>query len=80
MPTLTIKNIPDDLYEQLKKRAKEQRRSVNSEVIVCLERALHSKRVDPETFLAGVDALQRQVSLEPLTDDILRDAKAEGRP
>ena len=80
MPTLTIKNLPDDLYKQLKKRAQEQRRSLNSEVIVCLERALHSKRVDSEAFLAKVDALQRQVTLTPLTDDILHDAKAEGRP
>ena len=80
MPTLTIKNIPVDLYERLKKRAQEHRRSVNSEVIFCLERALRGRRVDPETFLSRIEALQKQIALPPLTDDILRRAKEEGRP
>lgn len=80
MATLTIKNIPEDLYERLKQRAREQRRSVNSEVIFCLESSLRSRRVAPETFLARVDALQKQVFLSPLTAHMLRDAKAEGRP
>lgn len=79
MPTLTIKNIPTELYERLKKRAQEHRRSVNSEVIFCLERALRGRRVDPETFLSRVEALQKQITLPPLTDDVLRKAKEEGR-
>ena len=43
MATLTIKNIPDEVYEQLKQRAARHRRSVNSEVIVCLEKVLGSR-------------------------------------
>ena len=80
MPTLTIKNIPTELYERLKKSANEHRRSVNSEVIFCLERALRGRRVDPEAFLSRVEALQKQITLPQLTDDILREAKEEGRP
>lgn len=80
MPTMTIKNIPDDLYEKLKKRAEEHGRSMNNEVISCLKRAVQSGRVDPETFLARVEAMQRQVSMPPLTDEIIRCAKEEGRP
>ena len=80
MPTLTIKNIPTELYERLKKRASEHRRSVNSEVIFCLERTLRGSRVDPEAFLSRVEALQKQITLPPLTDDVLSDAKEEGRP
>ena len=38
MPTtLTLKNVPDDIYERLKLAAQAHRRSINSEVIVCLE-------------------------------------------
>jgi len=33
MATLTIKNIPDEVYAQLKQRAARRRRSVNSEVM-----------------------------------------------
>ena len=80
MPSLTIKNVPDDLYKRLKESANQHRRSVNSEVIVCLERALRSKRVDPEAFLTRVDALHKQVSLTPLTDEVLMRAKEDGRP
>ena len=80
MPSLTIKNIPIELYERLKKRAREHRRSINSEVVSCLERALHARRVDPEAFLSRIEALQTQITLPPLTDEILRRAKEEGRP
>ena len=80
MPSLTIKNVPDDLYKRLKESANEHRRSVNSEVIICLERALRSRRVDPEAFLSRIDALHKQVSLTPLTDEVLLRAKEEGRP
>ncbi|MBI3015541.1 MAG: Arc family DNA-binding protein [Candidatus Tectomicrobia bacterium] len=80
MPTLTIKNIPKDLYERIKQSAAEHRRSINSEVIVCLERTLLSKRMEPEALLARVDALRERVALPPLTEDFLRAAKSAGRP
>jgi antitoxin FitA len=41
MPTtLTLKNIPDEVYERLKASAEQNRRSMNSEAIVCLEAVL----------------------------------------
>lgn len=75
MPTLTIKNIPDDLYDRLKESAEEHRRSLNSEIIVCLERALASHRLDPEALLARADALRERAALSPLTDDRLTEAR-----
>ena len=80
MPNMTIKNVPDDLYEKLKENAREHGRSINNEVIFCLKRAVGGGRIDPEAFLARVDALQRELSLPPLTDKILRKARDEGRP
>lgn len=47
MPNLTIKSIPDELYQRLKKSASEHRHSMNREVIVCLERSLLSRRIEP---------------------------------
>jgi plasmid stability protein len=46
--TLTLKNIPDDVYERLKLSAAANRRSMNSEVIVCLETALLPGKFAPE--------------------------------
>ena len=41
MPTtLTLKNIPDAVYEHLKRAAEMHRRSLNGEAIVCLETVL----------------------------------------
>ncbi len=51
--TLTIRNVPDDLYELLKQSAKQHRRSINSEAIFLLERA-SGFPVDPAEFLERV--------------------------
>ena len=48
MPALTIKNIPEDLYNELKLVAEQHHRSINSEVIVCLKRTLLPKKISPE--------------------------------
>jgi plasmid stability protein len=41
MATLNVKNFPDDLYAKLKKRAKQEGRSVSSEVTQLLDRDLN---------------------------------------
>lgn len=38
MPTLYVENIPADLYTALRKRARENRKSIAAEVISLLER------------------------------------------
>jgi antitoxin FitA len=59
MPTtLTLKNIPDEVYERLKASAESHRRSLNSEVIVCLESVLIPGRVSPTERLARARALR----------------------
>ena len=40
MATLNVKNMPDDLYEQVRRRARRERRSLSQEVIVLLGRSL----------------------------------------
>lgn len=48
MPTtLTLTNIPDAVYERLKAAAAANRRSLNSEAIVCLETVLTPERISP---------------------------------
>lgn len=79
MATLTIKNVPDDLYEQLKRSAERHRRSINSEAIVCLERVLQSERLDPEVLLARARHLRTRTPNLFITDDELRSAREWGR-
>ena len=80
MASLTIKGIPDDLLEHLRHSAAEHRRSLNSEVLHRLERSIGSRPVDPEAFLSRVRGLQARIHLPPLTDNLLEQARRDGRP
>lgn len=53
MPNLTVKNIPDELYVRLKEVARTHHRSMNSEIIYCVERTLGTHRVDISEHLAS---------------------------
>jgi plasmid stability protein len=79
MATLTIKNLPDDLYARLKARAAEHRRSINSEAILAVEQALSTTPREPGELLA--ELRQRRASLRGifLTDRALRSARRAGR-
>lgn len=81
MPTtITLKNIPNDLYELIKQNAAEHRRSINNEVISIIENALRSQKIDPEKFLVTVRKLRERTSRIQLTDKFIYKAKNEGRP
>jgi len=80
MRSITIKGIPDPLYRRIKRRAAENRRSLNSEVVVCLEEYVRPGRIDPEALLRRADALRKKLALPPLTEEMLRAAKNGGRP
>ena len=80
MPTITLKNIPEELYRRLKESAADHRRSLNSEIIVRLEHALLSARIDPDAFLAKADARRKRLALPPLIERHLKAIKTAGRP
>lgn len=80
MATITVKNIPEGLYKKLKQRAKSRNRSVNKEIIICIQESLESRRVDLKSFLARIEALNSQMPAPPLTDKMLRRARTVGRP
>ncbi|WP_290650494.1 Arc family DNA-binding protein [Aquisalimonas sp.] len=80
MATMTLKNVPDELYERLKEAASRHRRSLNNEAIVCLEQALESGPVDPKRLLAQVRKVRARGANVYVTDDDLRAARDEGRP
>ena len=79
MATLTIKSIPDTLYARLKIKAAENRRSLNSEVIVCLEESVTALKDDRISTLQRIDWLREKSKGTNLTDDFLQKAKNEGR-
>jgi len=81
MPTtLTLKNIPDDVYERLKLSAETHRRSLNSEAIVCLETILLPTKLTPGERLARArelrGALQQGKFRARDTDTLKRQGRA----
>jgi plasmid stability protein len=80
MPSLTIKNIPEELYAQLKHHAEIKRRSLNSEVIRCIERAIRSRKVSPEVYVTRARRLRAKTVQHRISDEEFSAAKRAGRP
>lgn len=81
MPTtLTLKNIPDELYERLKSVAELHRRSLNSEAIVCLESVLTPTRMNPAERLAHARELRASLSATKFRAKRIDAMKRQGRP
>jgi plasmid stability protein len=78
MATLTLRNVPDDLVARLKLRAKQHRRSLNSETIASLELA--------DAAAAGLAAsqplqgLDRDAALARITELQARFTKTAKQP
>lgn len=80
MPALTIKNIPEDLYDVLKFSAEQHHRSINSEVIMCLRRALLTQKASTNDTLAHIQSLRSQVTPNAISQEDIEQAIDEGRP
>lgn len=81
MPTtLTLKNIPDDLYERLKVAAEMHRRSLNSEAIVCLETVLTPTKIAPSERLERARRLRAGLSTSQFQARDIDTLKRQERP
>jgi plasmid stability protein len=79
MYSITVKNIPADIYENLKRSAKANRRSINSEIIVIIEAAVQSKKIAPKEFLPRARQIREKTADYIITDDEFTGAKEVGR-
>ena len=80
MTTITIKNIPDDLYERIKQMAVANRRSINSQVIIAIEEVVMPKRLDVNAWLTDARRLRALTADTPITHIELNELKNSGRP
>lgn len=80
MPALTIKNIPDDLYNELKLVAEQHHRSINSEVIMFLKRSLFPQKLSPKDRLTEIRALRAQIPSDAFNSEEIEVAINKGRP
>lgn len=79
MPTITLKNLPAGLHGALKDRAQRHGRSLNREVVSCLEAAVSVTRIEVDEALASIDRVRCGDPVR-LDERLLERALREGRP
>ena len=81
MPTsITLKNVPDDIYARLREVAESHHRSINNEVIACLEQILLPSRVPASEHLARARALRGGLRNREFSAKDIAQAIEQGRP
>jgi len=80
MPNVNLKNLPKEIHRRLKARAKRNHRSLNSELIACLQEVVMPKRIDPEEAAQRIRALRARFRGPPLRDGEIVRLKTERRP
>jgi antitoxin FitA len=79
MASLTVKNIPDELYQHLKQAANAHHRSINSEIIVCLEKVFLPQKMTTDEIKIIAKELRNRVKNTTNMDELIQQAKEEGR-
>jgi plasmid stability protein len=79
MAALTIKNIPDDLYEKLKASASAHHRSINNELIHCLETVLMPRKLTAADRVNRARALRPAIPPDVVSPIDIMDAIEQGR-
>jgi plasmid stability protein len=79
MATVTVKNIPDELYDRLKSVAEINRRSINSEIIMCIENTVLSRRINLDEVLENARQLRQLTAGHLISDEDFNQAKGQGR-
>ncbi len=80
MPSITLKNIPDNIYLALKQRAELHHRSLNGEVIHCLEEVVMPKRISREQIMENLRAMREEIGPgAALSPEEIKAAIEEGR-
>ncbi len=79
MPAITIKNIPDELYNKLKMAAELHRRSINSELIACVEKALIPKKMSIQEHIVGASRIRQRLDGFSVSQENLESARKADR-
>ncbi|MGI8819929.1 MAG: FitA-like ribbon-helix-helix domain-containing protein [Chthoniobacterales bacterium] len=76
---ITLRDVPRKLHARLKKAARVNGRSLNTEAISALEREYLATPADPLRQLQLIQAARTRYPVKPLTMEQLKQAIAKGR-
>lgn len=79
MKSITVKNIPPELYEKLKTEASLNHRSLNNEMINCLESVLMPRRLSVAEKLLRAKKIRSLFNDNTFDPEEIKNAIEEGR-
>ena len=79
MVTVTIKNIPEQIYERIKAQAKINHRSINGEILSILEQAVSLPPIDVQATLERARKVRELTAKYTVTADEIEKMINEGR-
>ena len=80
MPSITVRDIPEEIYQKIKQRAIANKRSINSEILYGLEQNYSNCLQDKRVTLENVRRLRAKTKGKIyLTEEEITKAKNEGR-
>jgi plasmid stability protein len=79
MVTVTIKNIPEQVYERIKAQAKVNHRSINGEILSILEQAISLPPIDVKATLDRARKVRELTANYIVTADEIEKMINEGR-
>ena len=80
MATLYVRDVPPEIYEEVKRWAEGSGRSVNAEMLALLEREAERRKKNGEWWQSVLD-LQSEISLSPNAprpEDLIREDRDHG--
>lgn len=78
VPTLDIRNVPDEVYEALRSRATERGTSIATEAIGILDEALRSKRRSWDEVMASIEENAKRIGFDsnwPAPEDLIHEGR-----
>ena len=80
MPNITVRDIPEEIYQKIKQEALVNKRSINSEILYGLEQNYGNSQQEKRITLENVRRLRAKTKGKIyLTDVKITKAKNEGR-
>lgn len=79
MPNILIRDVPDDLYQIITRRAKQEHRTIPSEVLHIVEQNLRQQDIRKVQHQAAVQSLRDRLPDKPVFAFDISEAIREGR-
>lgn len=79
MPSITVKNIPEEIYNKVREQAEAHHRSINSEIIACLEQTVQARTISDDQILKEARRLRKKAK-GSLSNREIEDTINQGRP